>query len=89
VPRPQGHSNGFSPDVYTALRDIVFPFPKVEYNSQTSDTPIAAALAFGNHTGALTSARSATARNSTCASQGGLPTGSPPSAVSECTQRIQ
>jgi hypothetical protein len=28
--RPEGHTNGFSPAVYAALRNIMYPFPKVE-----------------------------------------------------------
>jgi len=29
--RLEGHEHGFSPEVYNALREIVFPFPKVEH----------------------------------------------------------
>jgi hypothetical protein len=28
--RCEGHPNGFSPKVYTALRENIFPFPKIE-----------------------------------------------------------
>jgi hypothetical protein len=70
LPRPEGHPHGFSAAIHSALRDKVFPYPKVERDDQTTESGSATTAAFGNHAGALTSARSAAARNTTCTAEG-------------------
>jgi hypothetical protein len=72
LPRPEGHPHGFSAAIHSALRDKVFPYPKIERDDQTTESGSATTAAFGNHAGALTSARLAAVRSTTCAAEGAL-----------------